>query len=63
MNAQAVVILPIALPLATMAMLLLSWKSIAAQKVIGVVGSALLLLSAAALGWLVDRDGILVLQA
>ncbi|MDV6029173.1 MAG: Na+/H+ antiporter subunit D [Phycisphaera sp. RhM] len=63
MNAQAVVILPIALPLATMVMLLLSLKSIPAQKVIGVVGSTGLLLSAATLAWLVDRDGILVLQA
>lgn len=56
------VILPIALPLATMAALLLAWNSIIAQKVIGVVGSTLLLLSAAALMWLVDRDDILVLQ-
>lgn len=62
MIAQVAIILPIALPLATMAMLLLAWNSVAAQKVIGVVGSALLLLSAAALMWLVDRDGILVLQ-
>ncbi|WP_339911192.1 Na+/H+ antiporter subunit D [Symmachiella dynata] len=62
MIAQVAIILPIALPLATMAMLLLAWNSVAAQKVIGVVGSALLLLSAAALLWLVDRDGILVLQ-
>ncbi|WP_372899308.1 hypothetical protein, partial [Stieleria sp.] len=44
-------------------MLLLSLKSIPAQKVIGVVGSTGLLLSAATLAWLVDRDGILVLQA
>lgn len=63
MMAQVAMILPIIVPLATMAVLLLAWKSIAAQKVIGVVGSGLLLLSAAALMWLVDRDGILVLQA
>lgn len=56
------IVLPIALPLATMAVLLLTWKSIATQKVIGVAGSALLLLSAAALMWQVDRDDILVLQ-
>ncbi len=62
MIAQIAVILPIALPLATMAVLLLAWKSIAAQKVIGMVGSTLLMMSAAALLWLVDRDGILVLQ-
>ncbi len=62
MIAQVAIILPIALPLATMAVLLLAWNSIAVQKVIGVVGSTLLLLSAAALLWLVDRDGILVLQ-
>lgn len=62
MNTQAAVILPIALPLASMAISLLAWKSVAAQKVIGVVSSSLLLLSAAALMWLVDRDSILVLQ-
>ena len=62
MNASVAVILPFAVPLATMAVLLLAWKSVAAQKVIGVIGSTLLLLSAAALMWLVDRDEILVLQ-
>ncbi|QDV44509.1 Na(+)/H(+) antiporter subunit D [Stieleria neptunia] len=62
MMEQVAVILPIALPLATMAISLLAWNSFAAQEVIGVAGSALLLLSAAALMWLVDRDGILVLQ-
>lgn len=59
---QIAVILPIVLPLATMAVLVLAWKSTAAQKMIGVAGSTLLLLSAAVLIWLVDRDGILVLQ-
>jgi len=62
MIAQFAVILPGALPLAAMAMLLLAWKSVAAQKVIGLAGSTLLLMSAALLLWLVDRDGILVLQ-
>jgi len=56
------IILPIALPLATMAVLVLAWNSMIAQKVIGVAGSTLLLLSAAALMWLVDREDILVLQ-
>ncbi len=59
---QVAVILPIVLPLATMAILLLVWKSMAAQKFIGVIGSILLLLSAALLIWLVDREDILVLQ-
>jgi multicomponent Na+:H+ antiporter subunit D len=62
MNAQIAVILPIAVPLAAMAISLLAWKSITAQKIIGVTGSSLLLLSAAVLLWLVNRDGILVLQ-
>ncbi|WP_417850632.1 Na+/H+ antiporter subunit D [Thalassoglobus sp.] len=59
---QVAIILPIVLPLATMAVLLLVWKSIAAQQVIGVIGSTLLMLSAAALICLVDRDGMIVLQ-
>lgn len=58
---HVVLILPIALPLATMSVLLLAWKSVAAQKVIGVTGSTLLLLSAAGLWRLVDRHGLLVL--
>ena len=62
MSAQVAVILPIALPLATMAVLVLAWKSIPAQKIIGVGGSTLLLISAAALWWQVDRNDILVLQ-
>ncbi len=62
MNAQVAVVLPIVLPLATMTVLLLTWKSIVAQKVIGVVGSTLLLMSATALLWLVARHNILVLQ-
>lgn len=59
---QVAVILPVILPLATMAVLLLAWRSTAAQKAIGMVGSTLLLLSAAALTWLVDQNDILVLQ-
>nr|WP_286177378.1 Na+/H+ antiporter subunit D [Rhodopirellula sp. JC639] len=54
--------MPIAIPLATMAISLLAWKSIAAQKWLGLAGSVLLFFSAAALMWLVDRDEILVLQ-
>ena len=63
MNTPVAVILPIAIPLASMAISLLAWKSVAAQKVIGIVSSSLLLLSAVALMWLVNRDDILVLQA
>lgn len=62
MSAQVAVILPIALPLATMAVSLLAWKSVTAQKAIGFAGSVLLLLSAAALLYLVNRNDILVLQ-
>lgn len=62
MIAQIAVILPLVVTLAGMAVSLLAWKSVAAQKVIGVTGSTLLLLSAAALFALVSRDGILVLQ-
>ena len=56
------IVLPIVLPLFTMALLLLAWKSVTAQKIIGVTGSALMLLSAAILISLVDRHGMLVLQ-
>nr|WP_218916456.1 Na+/H+ antiporter subunit D [Rubinisphaera brasiliensis] len=56
------VIFPIALPLATMVISLLTWKSVAAQKWTGMVGSTLLFASAAVLMWLVQRDGILVMQ-
>lgn len=62
MSSEAAVIFPIALPLATMVISLLSWKSVAAQKWTGIVGSTLLFVSAAVLVWLVNRDGILVLQ-
>ncbi|QDV58948.1 Na+/H+ antiporter subunit D [Rosistilla oblonga] len=62
MNAQVAVIAPIALPLATMAILLFAWKSIATQRVIGLIGSALLTVAAAVLLWLVDRNEFIVLQ-
>ncbi|MEQ9411763.1 MAG: Na+/H+ antiporter subunit D [Fuerstiella sp.] len=63
MTAQVALILPLALPLATMAVLILAWRSTAAQKVIGITGSALLLAAATGLLLLVHRDSILVLQA
>ena len=62
MSSEVAVIFPIALPLATMVISLLSWKSMAAQKWTGIVGSTLLFASAAVLMVLVHRDGILVMQ-
>lgn len=62
MSSEVAVIFPIALPLATMVISLLTWKSVAAQKWTGMVGSTLLFASAAVLMWLVQRDGILVMQ-
>jgi multicomponent Na+:H+ antiporter subunit D len=55
-------VLPIAIPLATMAVLLLSWKSRRTQKVLSVVGSLLLLVTATALLVTVRREGIIVLH-
>lgn len=61
-------VLPIAIPLATMAVLLLTWKSqrthksLRTQKVLGVVGAFLLLSVAITLLVTVRRDGILVLN-
>lgn len=62
MSSEVAVIFPIALPLATMVISLLTWKSVAAQKWTGMVGSTLLFASAAVLMGLVQRDGILVMQ-
>ncbi|WP_237226133.1 Na+/H+ antiporter subunit D [Rubinisphaera sp. JC750] len=62
MSSEVAVIFPIALPLATMVISLLTWKSVAAQKWTGIVGSTLLFASAAVLMGLVQRDGILVMQ-
>lgn len=61
--AQAAVVFPIIIPLATMAALVLAWQSRSAQKIIGLTGSALLLLAASTLLVLVHRHDILVLQA
>ena len=60
---SALPVLPIVIPLATAALSLLFWRSLAAQRVLGFLGAAGLLAAAIALLVEVDRDGIRVLQA
>jgi multicomponent Na+:H+ antiporter subunit D len=55
-------VLPIAIPLATMGVLLLARRSLVLQRALGVGGTGMLLCAAAALLWAVWVDGILVLQ-
>ncbi|TWU45022.1 Na(+)/H(+) antiporter subunit D [Novipirellula aureliae] len=55
-------IFPIVIPLATMAILLLAWKSLRIQRVLGVAGSLLSLVAATTLLIAVREHGILVLN-
>lgn len=55
-------VLPIAIPLATMAVLVLFWKSLRVQKTLGVIGTFVMLAAAITLLITVRRDGILVLN-
>lgn len=59
---NALLILPIAIPLFTMAVLLLTWKSLKAQRLLGIAGSLMLFFAAIALLVSVRRHGILVLN-
>ncbi len=59
---NAFLILPIAIPLLTMAVLLLTWKSLRVQRWLGVAGSLLLFIAATALLVSVRDHGILVLN-
>lgn len=59
---NALLILPIAIPLFTMAVLLLTWKSLKTQRWLGVAGSLMLFFAAIALLVSVRRHGILVLN-
>jgi multicomponent Na+:H+ antiporter subunit D len=59
---SALVLLPLLVPLTAAALGLLLWRSVAAQRVIAIVGSAVLLAVGIVLLVVVERDGYLVVQ-